>query len=60
MSKYYNLKNHNLDKKYHFILESKIDKIDKILFDSYSRDCGIGKENYNYIMTFITRELLKE
>lgn len=56
MSKYYNLKNLNSDEKFHFILESKIDKIDRILFNSYESDCGIGKENYNYIMRFINRQ----
>lgn len=56
MSKYYNLKKLNPDKKYHFILESKIEKIDKILYDSYVSDYGIGKTNYNYIMEFIKNQ----
>lgn len=56
MSKYYNLKKFNPDKKYYFVLESKIDKIDKILYNSYERDCGIGKENYYYILRFITKQ----
>ena len=54
MSKYYNLKKLNPDENYHFILKSK--KIDKILYDSYVSDCGIGKENYNYIMKFIKKQ----
>lgn len=30
-----------------------IDKIDLILFQSYTSDIGIAKEDYNYIMKFI-------
>ena len=55
-NKFYKIDNDKFNKKYHFILESKIEKIDKILYDSYERDCGIGKENYYYIMRFITQQ----
>ena len=56
MSKYYNLKKFNSDEKFRFILSSKIEKIENILYNSYESDCGIGKANYNYIMRFINRQ----
>lgn len=33
--------------------KDEIDKIDIILYKSYESDIGIGKENYNYIISFI-------
>lgn len=55
-SKYYNLKKFNPDEEFNFILFSKIEKIEHILYNSYESDCGIGKANYIYIMRFINRQ----